>query len=956
MPSAFRIPVPPIPHDPRRNSRSAASDNLAVSLIVPIALLVFILAAHSSIPAAVDFPSEGATVSQPPASPPEVFSESTAVPTPRRILLALEPNPKSRAVALRVADTLGARLEPMRGSGCHAVLTLPKGTSPLAASRQAAAMPGVVAAAPDYTRRLGQRIPNDPQFSPNQWAFHNTGQTIRFRIYPEDPETVLSCVPDADVDAPEAWELSTGSRDVIVAVIDSGFPMSNADLLPALWSNPGEIAGNGLDDDGNGYIDDVNGYDFHRDSPSVDDQHGHGSFCSGLIGARGNDGVGIAGINWSVTIMPLVSFSEKGEATDAHLIEAIDYAVAHGAHIINASWGDWMYSPVVEQAIRRAGEQGVLFVAAAGNDLTNLVNKPFYPASLPLRNLVSVGATDWRDGWAEFSNYSSTLCDIAAPGHWVYSIRPTKYEYASGTSFAAPIVSGIAALLLAREPGLDLDALRRRLVTAVEDRPAMVGRVATRGRISAYRALAAPATDAIPPAPVQNLDILETATNGFRFVFTAPGDDAGAGRSLYYDVRISKIPITESNFHECPRVPYIPRPVEGGRREELLVTSLEPSTRYYLRLRAFDDAGHAVLSNEATAVTRGRTVYFTDDMENGAVKWSVSGTFELTTETARSGQWCWTDSPGGNYGKAKTGTLTLAQPLDFSDARNPWLRFYHQHYFDKSVTSVYDNGSVQVSTDGTTWRTLRQYVHVLSPFHRAAVNLSEYAGQPVVHLRFRFRSDSFNEADGWYIDDVEVYEPDALLAEPADLVVESRTQFAVTVAPEYEEVVAGGNWMDSVGKAALPQLNGWARSRYKTLAQKGSTARFTPNFPVAGRWEVYAAWGQYANAANVRYRVSHAEGTTDVLITQDARSNANQWVRLGTWRFEAGVSGAAGSVLVDDATITGAPNTAAEGRVYADAVRFVWLPPDLPTPTPSPSPTASWTPLPSSDARGWLLH
>lgn len=845
----------------------------------------------------------------------------------REILVEMKPSPKKSEALKKAASSLDAAIVREFCGGKYAVLSLSPGASPMAASRRILGEPGIANAAPVYTRRLFATTPNDPLFCPNQWALHNTGQTIQFQVYPEDPMTTLYCVADADIDAPEAWDITTGSSSVIVAVIDSGFPLGHADLAPNLWRNLNEIAGNGIDDDSNGYIDDVNGYNFSARNENVDDDYGHGSFCSGIIGARGNNSLGICGVNWQVSIMALKPFDAEGTARDPELVEAIEYAVANGARVINASWGDWLYSSVIHSAVRQACEKGVLFVSAAGNDYTDLKERPHYPSAFALPNHLSVGASDWQDRWADFSNFNDRLVDVFAPGYWVYSARPAKYEYASGTSFAAPMVSGIAALLMAKNPAISPAEVRARLISAFEERAGLQGRGFNNGRISAYLALDNRAKDTTPSSSIRDLRIIFAASNGFRLAFTAPGDDAQSGKASLYDIRISDKPITSENILYCERVHNVPKPSAAGALETFYVNERDPDTTWYIRIMVYDEAGNASLSNEATGTTRGRKTLFWDDMENGGAKWSVSGRFELTTESARSGTWCWTDSPYDDYQKNKKHSITTKDPVDLSTAKNPWLSFYHQHIFDKSITKVCDNGQVQISTDGVKFTSIAQYVHIYSPFRRVALNLAPYAGMNKVWVRFYFESDLYTNADGWYIDDVEIYDPDSLVPEPADIVVECKTPFAMTASPYYIETATGNPWLDSVGKAKDHRLHALAKSRYSVIDKLGSTARFTPMFAVEGDYDVYAIWGEYANATNVRYRIAHANGCTDVLVSQDARTNTSQWVKLGRFHFGRGQSAEMGSVTADSSSITGKPNAGAEGRVYSDSIRFSYVPP-----------------------------
>jgi subtilisin family serine protease len=280
--------------------------------------------------------------------------------------------------------------------------------------------PEVEWAQPNYLYELAATTPGDTMFG-WQDGLQNVGQT--------------GGTTDADIDAPAAWDLETGDASVTVAVIDTGIDWGHADLAYNVWTNPGEIPGNGTDDDSNGYVDDVRGWDFVTPDNDPLDDHNHGTHVSGTIGAVGNDGRGVAGVNWNVSIMPLKAFNQFGNAaSSAVLVGAIDYASDNGADVINASWGD--YGPV-DNAVRSAiASSPALFVAAAGNNGLDTDTHPFYPAAYDLDNILAVAATTNKDALASFSNYGATTVDVAAPGVDILSTVPTQTY--TGQSFADP--------------------------------------------------------------------------------------------------------------------------------------------------------------------------------------------------------------------------------------------------------------------------------------------------------------------------------------------------------------------------------------------------------------------------------------------------------------------------------------------------------------------------------------
>lgn len=330
----------------------------------------------------------------------------------------------------------------------------------------------------DLVYRSGSGAPNDPKFG-DQWALNNIGQDGGKQL--------------ADIGALLAWAKTHGSEKVVVAVLDSGVDYTHKDLVANMWTRPDAIpqyADNEL-----GSFDDVHGFDADANAGDPMDDNGHGTHCAGIIGAEGDNGEGIAGINWNVSIMPLKFLGRGGFGTTKNAIEAINYAIDRkqkgvNVRVINASWGSTQYSRALEDAIRAAGEQGILFVAAAGNSSTDNDKRAHYPSNYNLPNVISVAALDRNDAMASFSNYGVKTVHIAAPGREILSTwLGDDYREASGTSMAAPHVSGVAALILASEPNLSVVKLRERLLSTVDKLPSLEGKVATGGRLCAAQAL-----------------------------------------------------------------------------------------------------------------------------------------------------------------------------------------------------------------------------------------------------------------------------------------------------------------------------------------------------------------------------------------------------------------------------------------------------------------------------------
>ena len=429
-----------------------------------------------------------------------------AAPTPARAAAApgadvlvrftADATPAQRAAARQAAG-----VERERGglgvAGLEVVDPQP-GRPAAAAAAALERAPGVAYAEPDVAR-AALVTPDDRLFGV-QWALANTGQTV----------AGTTGTPGADVAAAAGWEISVGDPGVTVAVVDSGVELAHPDLVANAWSSPGETGSgreaNGVDDDANGFVDDHQGWDFVDGDARPDDANGHGTHVAGTIGARGNDGVGVAGLSWRSRLLALRALDSEGAGRVASVIAAYAYARRAGARIVNVSLGGRLPAQAERDAITAAAD--VLFVVAAGNDGLDNDLVGAYPCSYDLPNVVCVAASDRDDALAPFSNRGARSVDLAAPGVRIASSVPgSSWAYLSGTSMAAPHVAGAAALALAREPGLSALELRARLRASVRPVPALAGQVATGGRLDIARLLtltgapAGPAAPA-PPAPV----------------------------------------------------------------------------------------------------------------------------------------------------------------------------------------------------------------------------------------------------------------------------------------------------------------------------------------------------------------------------------------------------------------------------------------------------------------------
>ncbi|WFR55615.1 S8 family peptidase [Anaerocolumna sp. AGMB13025] len=321
--------------------------------------------------------------------------------------------------------------------------------------------PAVVYAEPDYYLKAVDTVPNDPNYS-NLYGLKK-------------------------ISAPTAWDTYTGAKNVVVGVIDSGIQYTHTDLANNIWVNPGEIQGNGIDDDKNGYIDDIYGWNFVDNNNKPLDDNGHGTHVAGTIGAVGNNGIGVVGVNWNTQLAALKFLDADGGGYTSDAILAINYAKNKGFAVTNNSWGGGSFSQSLKDAI---DSYSGLFVAAAGNDGTNNDSRASYPASYTSANIIAVAATTSTDAKASYSNYGSTSVDLGAPGDAIFSTYLNNgYATASGTSMAAPHVSGAVALLKSFNPSLTSAQIKSAILSNVDKISSLNGRTVTGGRLNVAKSL-----------------------------------------------------------------------------------------------------------------------------------------------------------------------------------------------------------------------------------------------------------------------------------------------------------------------------------------------------------------------------------------------------------------------------------------------------------------------------------
>jgi subtilisin family serine protease len=446
---------------------------------VLLGLLIIVIAAGGTVAAAAD---------------------AIALPSPAkfrtdRILV----KPKMRTDLTGLHQSLGTRVRRAFAKiGGLQVVDLPAGADHdgiLRALRQSSL---VEYAEPDYIVRSLDTIPNDFRYwDGSLWGLHNTG--------------IYGGTPGCDIHAQQAWDIQDTAANVIVAVVDTGVRYTHEDLTGNMWVNPGEsgldaqgnnLATNGVDDDGDGYIDDVHGINAITGSGDPWDDFGHGTHVNGIIGAMGNNGIGVTGVAWSVQLMNCKFIDSQGNGSLSDAITCLDYARAKGAKIINASWGSYSFtSSALRDAINSLRDADIIFVAACGNDNNNNDATSLVPASYEFDNIIAVAATDRTDAKASFSNFGGSTVHLGAPGSPIFSTwngSDSDYRYLDGTSMAAPFVAGACALIWARYPTLTHHEVISRILSTVDPCPDLAGVTVSGGRLNLAAALA-PQAPSSPP-------------------------------------------------------------------------------------------------------------------------------------------------------------------------------------------------------------------------------------------------------------------------------------------------------------------------------------------------------------------------------------------------------------------------------------------------------------------------
>lgn len=633
-------------------------------------------------------------------------------------------------------------------------LKLPAGMSTAQAMVMMAKDDRVEYAVQNDVIKLDDKQVGDTQYStegkpenlnPQLWGMNNEGQT--------------GGKVDADIDAPEAWAITNGKTQAeggpLIAIIDTGVNYNHEALQGNIWTNPGEIPGDGIDNDGNGVIDDIHGYNAAGKNGDPLDDNDHGSHCAGTIAGNGTNAKGLYGVSQKANIMGVKFLSSSGGGTLADAIDSVLYATKMGARVTSNSWGGGGFNQALYDAFKSSP---ALHIIAAGNESNNNDARPAYPATFDLPNVVSVAATDHKDGIASFSNYGKTTVDLGAPGVDILSSTsgaPNEYKVFSGTSMATPHVTGAANMILSEFPQISNEELKSRLMNTGDSIASLQGKTLTGKRLNIANALE---TDNTAPAAPNDFGLKNAKAGEVTVGFTATGDDNWCGTASGYVLKVSNQPIVDGqagegqiSFDDAQTVPT-GAPGETGTLERFKIkTRLSGSDQpIYVALKIADNIGNLSEIRTASGTVPAAKVAFEDTADDQSNNFTGEGTWGKVDVPGRGK--VYTDSPDGAYGQDQNISLT-SRPISLKDITGARLAFDAKF----ELENRYDNVFVEVSevpAQGAqaNWAPAAT-LNGASDWGNQEVDLSAYDGKDV-QVRFRLKSDGSVNQDGIYLDNI----------------------------------------------------------------------------------------------------------------------------------------------------------------------------------------------------------
>jgi len=581
----------------------------------------------------------------------------------------------------------------------------------------------------------GQQPPRDPS-SPNDldeklWGLNNTGQT--------------GGTAGAHVSAKDAWKIQTGNgsdNGPLIAVIDTGIDYNHPDLKANIWTNPGEIAGDGIDNDNNGVIDDVHGYNAFADNGDPMDGHSHGTHCSGTIAGVGNNGQGVTGVMQDANLMAVKIFSDSGRTSVDAIVRGIAYSAKMGADITSNSWGGGGRSEAIYDAFRT---NDALHVIAAGNSNYDNDKRDNFPSNYDLDNIVAVAATTHTDERASFSQWGAKNVDVAAPGKDIYStVNGGGYASYSGTSMATPHVSGGAGLIMSEYPEASNAEIKARLIHG-SDRVASLNDISVSdGRVNFASSLE---NDSVAPGAPNDFKAGDLSSRGGTLSWTSVGDDKWAnGAAQTVEILTSSEPINGENIANAQSVTF------AGAEEVGDLVSVgfggapsEAPTTVHFALRSIDNVGNTSELRTASATIPAAGVAFGDNFDGQSTGFTATGDFKTVEVEGRGKVFSSASGEGGSKGSS----VLSSGSLDLSEKTNSYLKFDA-----KTALSWGETASVEVSEDGENWTKVGD-LDRRADWSENGVDLSAYDGKSV-QLRFNHAAREGRSSGGMMVDNVKV--------------------------------------------------------------------------------------------------------------------------------------------------------------------------------------------------------
>jgi hypothetical protein len=785
---------------------------------------------------------------------------------PGQLLVKFAAGASSQAT-VTAHKTIGSQVVKNFGSMGWQLVQLPAGMSVQAGTTAYKRLAKVAGVEPNYRWRAfatATALPNDPRVS-ELWGMQR-------------------------INAPAAWNLTQGSS-AVVAIIDSGVDYTHPDLTANMWRNPGEIPGNGLDDDGNGYSDDIFGIDAVNGDTDPQDDDGHGTHVAGTIGAVGNNGLGVAGVNWAVQILALKFLDAEGFGSTDGALACYQYLIAmraRGINIVavNNSWGGGGESQALQEAIDAAGAAGVVSLCAAGNAASDIDASPTLPASLPCASIIAVAASDENDQRASFSNWGRTMVDLAAPGVNILSTTGGDYQRFNGTSMATPHVTGAVALMLAQRPSLSVAQVKAILLQSVDVLPQWQGLVVSNGRLNLARALQG------VQLSIDTVLVDDTVGNGNRSGFIDPGEVICLQIQVHNDQGSALTGMTGTLTCETTGVTigtgtaaYPDLAIDGLALNSLPFVFVPASDipwntplRFTLRLSTAQ-GGYSEQFTLLIGQHLPQSV-FHDDLEAGAQGWTHTGagdSWQLVTTT-------WAKSPTKAW-HAQAPPLVADQSLVSPPIALPptlgnlHLTFWHTYTFENQ----FDGGVLEISTDdGATFTDLGAeireggYTHtlyttgnplsgrrawtggILGTMTAVIANLQPWAGM-TVRLRWRLGTDSSVEREGWYVDAINV-SGDEIRTTPVTRDALPRTPFDPS-PPDGAEAISTRTHLYWNGARPPVAPNRISTTRVKAQQASVLTSQLPAALTSVAIFQDNNPWGQ-----DINQRILTAHGISYVIL------------------------------------------------------------------------------------------